>query len=88
MHALGGLARRRQVRVHIAPEVSLDLLMYLPRTDAGALPAFLALNFYGNTSVHPDPEILPSRSWMGEKEEFGIGKQFVADQSFQLRLAL
>jgi len=72
---LAGGALRRQVRVHLAPSVSLDLLIYLPRPDAGPSPAFLALNFYGNTSVHADPSILPSRSWMREKEELGIVDQ-------------
>lgn len=65
-------ARRRQVRVHLASSVSLDLLLYLPRPDADARPAFLALNFYGNASVHADPNILPPRSWMRENEEYGI----------------
>ncbi|MCP3915840.1 MAG: acetylxylan esterase [bacterium] len=67
-----GSAVRRQVRIHLASDVSLDLLVYLPRTTADASPAFLALNFYGNTSVHRDPEILPSRSWMGDNADLGI----------------
>ena len=69
---LAGGALRRQVRVHLGPSVSLDLLLYLPRPVEVPPPAFLTLNFYGNTSVHSDPMILASRSWMGKNEEFGI----------------
>ena len=69
---LDGKPLRRQVRVQLAAGVSCDLLMYLPQERTGALPAFLALNFYGNTSVHPDPRIVPSSTWMDESEEFGI----------------
>lgn len=69
---LAGGAQRRQLRVHVAPTLSFDLLIYLPQPSAGPVPAFLAPNYYGNLSVHADPKILMSRSWMGEKEEFGI----------------
>lgn len=69
---LAGGAHRRQVRVHVTSTLSLDLLIYLPRDHAGPVPAFLAPNFYGNLSVHADPKILMSRSWMRQNKDFGI----------------
>lgn len=65
--ALGGLAIRRQIRLHLSPEPdgpSADLLMYLPRRSAGPVPTFVGLNFQGNHSVHADPAIRLSTNWM------------------------
>jgi len=58
--ALDGLATRRQVRVFFDREESLfeDLLLYIPNRRDGPAPAFLGVNFFGNHTVHPDPEIL------------------------------
>ena len=36
------------------------------------VPAFLGLNFNGNQSIHPDPRIAVSQSWMRDNKEFGI----------------
>lgn len=64
--ALGGTARRRQVRIHFCreQEVGMDLLIYLPRGAGGPVPLFLGLNFHGNHTVHPDPAIALPRSWV------------------------
>jgi hypothetical protein len=74
--ALGGIATRRQVRVHFtgAPESQfLDLLIYLPNAAAGRkVPAFLALNFNGNHAVHTDPAIALSPRWMLTENGRGV----------------
>lgn len=64
--ALGGIARRRQVRVFFDRDerVSMDMLIYLPADTSAPRPAFLALNFKGNQSIQEDPSVLLSQSWM------------------------
>jgi hypothetical protein len=50
----------------------MALLLYLPNERTGPVPTFVALNFYGNHSIHPDPEITLSTQWMRNNEEFGV----------------
>jgi hypothetical protein len=46
--------------------------MYMPSSATGPTPTFLALNFYGNLSLHADEGITRSTEWMRENDEFGI----------------
>ncbi len=65
--ALGGTAVRKEVSLYFSPERDLprmDLLIYLPVSGSGPVPAFLGLNFNGNHSIHPDPGISPTKNWM------------------------
>ena len=58
--ALGGLARRKQVRIDFAGSAdgpSMELLLYTPAGAAGRVGVFLGLNFGGNQTVHADPAI-------------------------------
>jgi hypothetical protein len=67
--ALGGLATRRQVRIHLdgtEEGPSFEVLLYVPNGAPRPVPAFLGLNFGGNHSVHPDPALRLPRSWMRE----------------------
>lgn len=64
--ALGGRAIRKQYALLPTgnpDQARWELLVYLPRTDQPC-PVFLGLNFAGNQTVHADPHILISRSWM------------------------
>ncbi len=65
--ALDGQATRRQVRVLFSGEdvgPAMNLLLFIPTAALRPVPAFLGLNFGGNHTVHPDPAITLSRSWM------------------------
>jgi len=42
----------------------MDILMYLPKNAEKPVPAFVLLNFGGNHTVHSEPEIRLSKSWM------------------------
>lgn len=73
--ALGGAATRKEITLTFTnhrntPKV--QLLVYLPNGSNGPIPTFLGLNFYGNHSIHPDPGITLSRSWMRNQEEYGV----------------
>ncbi len=64
--ALGGLATRKQVRLHFTPAVdgpTVDVLIYLPNAAKRPAPVFLGLNFSGNHAVTNDPEVLVSDGW-------------------------
>ena len=65
--ALGGTAVRKEVSLYFSPERDLprmDLLIYLPVSGSGPVPAFLGLNLNGNHSIHPDPGISLTKNWM------------------------
>ncbi|MGD8499609.1 MAG: hypothetical protein PVJ86_03125, partial [Phycisphaerales bacterium] len=65
--ALGGLATRRQVAVNFTGKKDgpgMDILIYLPNAVKTPIPTFVILNFGGNHTIHPDPAIRLSGSWM------------------------
>jgi hypothetical protein len=71
--AFGGQALRKQVRIWFDVENKgpfIDVLLYLPKSDK-PVPAFVGLNFFGNHTVHADPEIFLAESWAREKAEAG-----------------
>ncbi|MCI0418904.1 MAG: acetylxylan esterase [Acidobacteria bacterium] len=73
--ALNGLATRRQLTIAFSGTLGgpmMDLLLYIPNGAKNPVPAFLGLNFSGNQSVHQDPRIPISQSWMRDSREFGI----------------
>ncbi len=82
--ALGGLALRRQVTVHLKPdadEPSMDLLLYLPADRRGPVPVFAMLNFRGNQEVHPDPGIRLTRRWVLNAPDKGITEHRAVEQA-------
>lgn len=65
--ALDGKATRKQVRILFAGRADgprMDLLIYLPNQAPRPVPLFLGLNFRGNHSIYPDPQITIPTSWM------------------------
>jgi hypothetical protein len=73
--ALQGLATRKQVTIALGKTINgpvMELLLYIPKAAKKPAPAFLGLNFNGNQSVHSDPRIAISQSWMRDNKEFGI----------------
>jgi dienelactone hydrolase len=65
--ALGGRAVREQVTLRFGGargSVSVAVLLYRPAGAKNKVPAFLGLNFGGNHTVHPDPGIAITRSWL------------------------
>lgn len=74
-HALDGKAIRKQVRLQLSRgerQVAIDILIYLPAKAQGPVPTFLTLNFFGNHTVHKDPAIILSKSWMRASKEKGV----------------
>ena len=70
-NALGGRARRKQAAVWLTAGKQgprMELLLYLPAGASEPAPVFLAANFSGNHTVHPDPAIRLSKSWVRAKD--------------------
>ena len=65
--ALGGIAIRRQIRIHLKDdggEHFIDLLLYIPKNAKKPVPVFHGLNFCGNHSVVDDPAIFLPSGWV------------------------
>lgn len=70
--ALNGLATRKQVTVRFSAGQNgpqMDILIYLPN-DRRPAPLFVGLNFGGNHTVHPDPAIRITTSWVPNQGDF------------------
>ena len=68
--ALGGLARRKQVRVDFGggDGSSMEILLYTPAGTEGRVAVFVGLNFRGNHTVHADPGIRMPARWILEHD--------------------
>ena len=65
--ALDGKAIRKRIAVNFTGRKdgpSLEILLYIPPNMTSPPPVFLGLNFTGNQSIHTDPAIPISTSWM------------------------
>jgi len=65
--ALDGLATRKQVAVRFTGRgdgPAMDILVFLPNAAKRPTPTFVLLNFGGNHTIHSDPAIKLSESWM------------------------
>ncbi len=73
--ALGGKAILKQITIYFTPAdtgASMDVLLYLPKQAKGPVPVFAGLNFKGNHTVHPDPQIKITKRWVANDANAGI----------------
>lgn len=57
----------RQMKLRVETDAgshSMDLLLFLPKLANEPVPVFLGLNFHGNHTVHPAPQIHLPQSWV------------------------
>lgn len=71
--ALGGTARRRQLRIAIGDH-AIEVLLYLPRGADGAVPVLLGLNNWGNQSVVADPLVRVTTRFVHARPQDAIAK--------------
>ncbi|MBI1354798.1 MAG: prolyl oligopeptidase family serine peptidase [Acidobacteria bacterium] len=86
--ALGGKAVRKQVKIAFGPgpvAPAMEILLYLPANAKGPAPVFLGYNFYGNHSIHADPGIHLSKSWMRDSPDFGVADHKATEASRGVR---
>jgi hypothetical protein len=81
--ALGGLATRKQIYAFFGDDqLRVDILLYIPnRKSDQPVPAFLGLNFYGNQTIHTDPEIQINQRWMRGNPTIGIKNNRATEQT-------
>lgn len=87
--ALDGAATLREVKVTMSNDQGahdMSLLMFIPNDAVQPVPAFMGLNFYGNHTIHPDPRISISDSWVKNNESFQIAGNRADEQSRGVRV--
>ncbi len=86
--ALNGIAIRKEVEIRITNQnknLSLNLLLYLPKNEQTVHPVFLGLNFYGNQTINSDPGITLPKSWVRNNKDFGITDNVATEASRGVR---
>ncbi len=74
-NALEGKAVMKEVELVVSSgseSMKITMLIYLPGESKGPAPLFLGLNFNGNHTIYPDPQITISQSWVRNNEQLGI----------------
>ena len=72
--ALGGKATLREIEVRTtSPDTKTHLLLLVPNARTGPVPVFLGINFNGNHTLLPDPQISLPDSWM-PSGRLGVGE--------------
>jgi (4-O-methyl)-D-glucuronate---lignin esterase len=80
-HALGGHAMRSEVSVRFGAGSHMDILLYLPNDRSKPVPMFLGLNFFGNHTIHADPGITLTETWVPTREASGIADHRATEAS-------
>ena len=84
--ALEGKATRKQVVARFSAKADgpkMDILIYLPNNAKQPVPLFVGLNFGGNHTIHTDPEIKVTQSWVRGDAKAGTGNRATADSRGQ-----
>ncbi len=73
--ALQGKAIQKEVVLEVCnaeDTLEISMLIFLPKNQGQAVPLFLGLNFNGNHTIHPDPQISLTDSWVRNNQGLGI----------------
>lgn len=82
--ALEGKAVMKEVEVEVLrgdKKQTFSILIFLPSEAEGAVPLFMGLNFYGNHTIHPCPDITITDSWVRTNPSYGIPEHSATEQS-------
>lgn len=86
--ALKGTAIMKEVELEVRnakDSLAIAMLIFLPKNMEGPVPLFLGLNFYGNHTIHPDPQISITGSWVRDNVAFGIENNRATEASRGVR---
>jgi len=82
--SLGGKAKRKEVSVYFTGRKDaqkMDILIYLPKDAGKPVPIFVGLNFNGNHTTQPDPEIRLPEQWVRNNKDMGISDNQAAEEN-------
>jgi hypothetical protein len=88
---LGGKAVLEEIRITVSTKSGtrpIDLLLIKPKAaETRKFRTFLTLNFRGNHSLHPSPEISLAESWQPKNPDIGVVKNRATEKSRGSRAA-
>jgi len=82
--ALEGRATMKEIRMEVvrnSDTLDMNLLIFLPNDRPGPVPLFLGLNFNGNHTIHPDPQIAVTENWVRNNNDLGITDHHARESS-------
>jgi hypothetical protein len=88
--ALDGAATLKEVKITFSNDKGshdMSVVMFIPNDAVQPVPAFLGLNFFGNHTIHPDPRISISESWVNNNEGFDISNNRATETSRGVRVS-
>ena len=87
--ALNGFATMKEIKATFTNDNgshNMRLLIYQPNHVKEAAPCFLGLNFYGNHTIYPDPNITLSDQWSRNNTEYGFIDHQATEKSRGIRV--
>ncbi len=73
--ALDGKAIQKEIIATFSngkESLEMNMLIFLPKNVKKPVPVFMGMNFYGNQTIHPDPNITITPSYVKNNEDFLI----------------
>ena len=87
-NALEGKAIRKEVTLIFkrkGKKIPMSILIYLPTQTTQPVPIIMGYNFYGNHTIHSDPNITLATSWLRNNTNFGITNNVATEASRGVR---
>jgi len=87
-NSLNGKATMKEVRawfINKSDSVKMDMLIFLPNGKKEKYPLFLGLNFFGNHSIHPNPNITIAEGYVINKKAIGVSNHQAAEAARGVR---
>jgi hypothetical protein len=87
--ALNGKATMKEVTATFSNargRQQMSMLIFIPNSKPGPVPAFVGYNFYGNQTIHPDPRITINNNWVRNNKSFGMENNRATEKSRGVRV--
>ena len=87
-NALDGKAIQKEIIATFSngkESLEMNILILLPKNVRKSVPVFLGMNFYGNQTIHPDPNITITPSYVKNNEDFLITNNKATESSRGVR---
>ncbi len=87
-NALKGKSTLKEISIQIEnnnKEITLNLLIFQPNNGEKPYKTFLGLNFYGNHTIHPSPDITITDQWIPNDKEQGITENKATESTRGMR---